>query len=707
MSQGKELSALLMIEGRSIPFSGAVCEYTEGEASVATITMVPLEEINHILPRTMVHVFVKDFTYPGTVKPWILGFEGEVYAMGFAKNPQGRSFNLYCMDVSNYWDNAKQFYMNTSTDASSMNHILAAQQARAEAEKENTQVISISSDISVHLVNIITNKLKAKGNEAFLEGILDVLRGIENINPFFKYNNRRYRISDRILFKSSGNITDIFDFTTQASYLEALSGKGNGGVVTIRQIVTMLMGLVFHNFTSIPFPSKVPNGLKSGIGPSKDMTIGSFLFKPDNFMLPPPKCNVLYPDQYSHFEYKRNFFQEVSRLKFQPTPMGGDTSDGILKYYQKFHYAPAGFAQFQAKSDSTAEDPQFGNAGVSGNMGDETTESKVSHKLKEFNYLSYEEVLKGIFSDQAAMMPGAQALSKSADGASQTRFYQRATDYLFYKSRLSARPTNTSGPLNFAAVPGFPMLLLDDSPASQNVIGHLARITHQISTEGGGYTSYSITHSRLVEEKDLWNGTLHEPPIPPWYDASLFGFRRDLQPKDYQNLPLALQSRVKKLGAVTDFGNSNLKTFYSTLLGASKVGSETYLGGLPITTPQFPNLVAATLALVEAYKAAKTSGVVSNFIDLQIRRNYVLLDEVFTFLGASVDDSKKKNTFKDVVDLVFTGSVFDGGFVDKATNETSRDLELKTVFGTTATAKRRAPIKAYRDRLLKERGFRG
>lgn len=711
MGQGKRLNAMLFIEGRSVPFVGATCHSRVGQPSSASIEMVPLTEINDILPRSMVHVFVKDFTSNLTKKPWILAFEGEVYGFSMGKNPSSRTFNMLCMGLSNYWDSAKQSYMNMKTAMSSSTDMLLAPKIEGEAKRENMPVIKNFGSLKAYLVRIITKKLNDKGEEAYLEAILDIISGVEEVNPFFRYSGLRYRLSDRIGFASSGNIKDIFDFTNKENFFEALTGRGGGGVTTIRQLMNMLMGLIFHQFVSPPFPSKIdaPKGVK-GIGKKKNKTIGSFLFKPDSFMLPPPRCNVIYPDQYNTFGFTRNFFHEVSRVDFRPSPLAANIALGVSppSIFQNSYHAPGGYGDYMgAKDSSETTGEQHKNAGVKGNFGDKIKDSKSTDVLKEFHYMSYEEILKGIFSDQGNMMPSAQALTKVATIGAQSKFYQRATDFMFNKKRLASRRTSLGGPLNFAPVPGFPILVIDDSEAEQNVLGNLDGITHSFSANGGGFTQYEVSFGRLVKEKDLWDGDLSEPPIPPWYDESVFGKRRKVSAQDYENLPKSEQADVKGLGYVNDFGNSDLGNFYATLLGNSKEDAKSYLGSSPITDKKFPNVVAATTEILRKYRLAKKNGYVDEHISKYTTRNYTQMNETFEFLGATINANQKWATYGDATNIIYKGARFDGGFVNEAEEPTSKDLELKTLFGTDATVKRRAPITAYRNKLLRERGFRG
>ena len=718
MSQAKRLNAQLFIEGRSVPFIGATCSFRSSQPSTATIELVPLREINDVLPRTMVHLFIKDFNAPGEDKPWVLAFEGEIYGYSLGKNPSNRSFTLMCMGTSNYWDHAKQAYLNLKTAMSTANNILNATKVEDEAAKNNMKFVSSVGDLKAYLVTIINNKMKSGDPNAFLKGVLDIFKGIEEINPFFKYNNLRYRISDRIGFAGSGDLKEIFDFTGREKYLESLMGRGNGGIMTVRQLINYLMGLVFHHFVSVPFPSKInaASGTPNGIGKSNNKTIGSFIFKPDSFMLPPPRCNVIYPDQYNNFGFTRNFFHEVTRVDFKPGQLAADILLNLQppRIFQPTYYAPSSYSSYQGaeKDASEVSGGHFDNSGTSGKYGDSNKESKSAITLKEFHFMSYEEILKGIFGDQGNMLPSAQVLSQVASAGEQGRFFQRATDFMFFKKRYASRNTSMGGPLNITPVPGFPILIIDDSEAEQHVVGNLEGITHSITANGGGFTQYEVSYGRLVEEKDLWEGTSAEPPIPPWYDKALYGSRRKVEEQDYKNLAESVQDRVKKLGEnlgeINDFGNSSIGEVYASLLGSSKEDGSSYLGSTPITSTKFPNIIAATLDIARRYQWAKSKGVVSEHIYKYTKRNYVLLHEAFEFLGAKITDSQKQASYYKTIDnIVFKGDRFDGGFVNTATSESSRDVEIKDLFSSKSLEKRRVPIDKYRAKLFTKRGFRG
>lgn len=712
-NKARELNARLYIEGRSVPFQGISTTHTVGQPGVATIQVPPLPEIRRIKPRTMVHVFIKDFTAPKGTKPWVLLFEGEIYGYSQGKSTRGRSFNIYAMDFTNYWDNARQFYMNLRTSFGEPIAALKSVQTTALVNEQGARTTTIRGTVKSYLAKLLNDAIAGSTTQdAFLEGIVSIIKKVEEVNAFFRYNQARYRINDRILFRSSQNLAELFDFINKDNFWEAITGQGNGGFRTVRQIINKLMGMIFHDFVSIPAPSKVTKvGISSGIGDGDKQVIGSFIFKPDTFMLPPPKCNVIYPDLYGSIQFNRNFFHEVTRFKVAPIQSTAEQQQNFFGTTGKTYYTPTGFNKFRNGTENPTNNsfvtgPQFEPEVNQGFVNDEIADSEVTTSAQDFNYMSREEILKGIFPDFGTPIPSAQILMSITKEEQQDKFFQQATDYLFFKKRLASRSAQANGPLNLAPVPGFPCLFLDDSTAEQNVVGVLQSISHNVDTQSGASTSYTVAFARDVDEEDLWdNAEVNEPPIPTWYDEAVFGKYRDLQESDYINLPESQRDKVRRFRKVTGFENTTIASYYEGFFGKSEANQ--YLGSQPIISNKFPNIYAATLAILESYRTAKRKKEEKEFVRVQTRRDYVLLDENFRFLGADIKPSQKRVNFLDKQDIIFTGEVFDGGYVDKATKETSKDEELRNAFGPEAAKKRREPIDAYRKRLFKERGFRG
>jgi len=47
--------------------------------------------------------------------------------------------------------------------------------------------------------------------------------------------------------------------------------------------------------------------------------VNNQIFRPDIWFVPPPMCNILFPELYMQFQWTRNYLREVSRLELQTT----------------------------------------------------------------------------------------------------------------------------------------------------------------------------------------------------------------------------------------------------------------------------------------------------------------------------------------------------------------------------------------------------
>ena len=688
--QGKLTKALLFIEGRQVPFVNISVTSTMGQASSAQIEIVPLKEGKSFVPRSLISVFVMDETYPGYPKPWVLLFSGEIRGYQFQRTTQSRGISLMCVSESDYWDNSKQAYFSTGLASGETVPIYVDSDMRIAAHATQGMPKLITTTVSSHLGRVIAASMR-KGKD--LPGALqDCAKTIGEANPFYRYGAARHRLFDRLKFYSSGNVKHLFDIKNLETFFDAFTQSGNASYVSIRQVIDMAMNMIFHQGSEPLAPSYI------------DKKIASFLYFPDSYMLAPPKCNVIYPDHYGSFGFSRDYFNEATRAIMIPTlpsTVMANMDTTAIKTVRRLFCAPSnrGFAGFMQHRAITGTS-QFDGPPGQGYRGDSADLSvKTATALTGSQYLTHEEIIKGIYLTEAPMPPLANIMGRTSSSGQQFSFYRQAADYLFYESRFASRGAATSGPLNIAPVPGLNILFLDASETEHHVIGKLQSITHTISSTDGATTSYQISHAREVNERDVWDNASAEPPLPPWYSKE-FGFRRAVKPSDYNQLSKESQANFVGIHDINDF--SSIGTYYNKILGTPEPGKS--LGSESITSPKNPTVMGATYALSEVYKSYATMEATLEFIHPQSRRNYVLLEDYFYFLGANLQKGVSFNA--DPVDLKFTGAVFDGGYVDKTTSN-KRDNNLKPFFGKKSVDLRRKAVDAYLDVLNNSEGFRG
>lgn len=157
------------------------------------------------------------------------------------------------------------------------------------------------------------------------------------------------------------------------------------------------------------------------------------LFRPDIWYGAAPRCNVLFPELYSQFQWNRNFLREVSRMELQMThEILGDNALFNLR-----NYAP--------------------------NVVDMRKGVKLSSR--KFNSLIMRhELMTGIIPMYEKMTQANLFAMKAGDikvGGSKVPYAQRAVNHQYFKHRFASRQMSASGRFNPWFVAGFPGVIID------------------------------------------------------------------------------------------------------------------------------------------------------------------------------------------------------------------------------------------------------
>lgn len=226
------------------------------------------------------------------------------------------------------------------------------------------------------------------------------------------------------------------------------------------------------------------------------------LFLPECFFVAPPRCNVLFPDQYYSVSYSRNFMRECSRLALQ----GGIGMTGGrrgAKIFSRFYLAP--------------------------NIRDVRGEVLQASLSQASKIILQHEVHSGIIPKFEWVTDGHRWGVKAAIGVGKLQdvkktqkihYLQRLAEFQFYLHRWSARTLSVDGIFNPNIVAGFPAAILDRAAPSPEVqavltktlrrqmlptqyLGKVYTYTHSIH-QGGGSTNiqfaYARTHRGLDDE---------------------------------------------------------------------------------------------------------------------------------------------------------------------------------------------------------------
>lgn len=246
------------------------------------------------------------------------------------------------------------------------------------------------------------------------------------------------------------------------------------------------------------------------------------IFRPDCFFAAAPRCNVVFPDQYTQFQFSRNFLQETTRLRLSVDWLFGADSGGLLAEY---HFAPATddiqkLAQKQGNSYLRALLPWEIYSGILPKF----------ETIHEVNYV-------------AGRAENRRGIKGNIKGAA-TNYAQRTANFNYIKYRFAARTAEISEKFNPFRVCGFPAVVIErpfiltpdealaaqSSAISQNpklakddmseivkaaaqqlgaptqYLGMIAGLSHTVQQDGGS-TSMTLTHCRThrITDDDFLN----------------------------------------------------------------------------------------------------------------------------------------------------------------------------------------------------------
>ena len=183
--------------------------------------------------------------------------------------------------------------------------------------------------------------------------------------------------------------------------------------------------------------------------------LNQHIFRPDVWFSAPPRCNVLFPEQYHTLTYARSFLQEPTRFLLKTN----DEFFGEDELFDKFYFAPKGFT---LKSGGRELQNILNNDLLDHELF--TGILPVFEKMGELNIFG--------------------ARSGTGDGAMQkVGLAQRSTNFLYFKYRFAARQLELTGRFNPYVACGFPGLIVDKYVDRASLVQREALIEQNGSVE--------------------------------------------------------------------------------------------------------------------------------------------------------------------------------------------------------------------------------
>lgn len=205
--------------------------------------------------------------------------------------------------------------------------------------------------------------------------------------------------------------------------------------------------------------------------------LNQHILRPDIWFGSPPRCNVLFPEDYDTVTYARSFLQEPTRFMLKTN----DEFFGEDFLFDKFYFAP--------QAGSVAKDKARLRDMLKNDLLDHelfTGILPVFEKMGEFNVFA--------------------ARSGTQKNTSKVGFAQRSANFLYFKHRFAARQMQVSGRFNPYIAVGFPGLVIDkyaDAVTIQTYNGLLEKENERRSRNSASL----LTPSRVLGTNFLANFT--------------------------------------------------------------------------------------------------------------------------------------------------------------------------------------------------------
>lgn len=216
------------------------------------------------------------------------------------------------------------------------------------------------------------------------------------------------------------------------------------------------------------------------------------LYVPDAWMVAPPRCNVIFPEQYSQFQYARNFTQEVTRLMLRTSSVlfGSDF------LFDSFYMVPA-----NVRGQRYYRSPGRGAVGQSR----ESTDAPAWFRRDLMEHELYTGIVPAFERMSELNLHALRGSNATIDG-NRVPYAILAANHIFYQYRFRTRNLEVSGPFNPYVVLGFPTLVIDKPSTLEQMYdqGNNAdvalRIAEAVREGEGEYGAVPETQRREIIE---------------------------------------------------------------------------------------------------------------------------------------------------------------------------------------------------------------
>jgi len=227
------------------------------------------------------------------------------------------------------------------------------------------------------------------------------------------------------------------------------------------------------------------------------------IFRPDCWFVAPPMCNVIFPEEYTSFSFRRQMMREITRLELDTFNLM--LNDALLR---TVYFAPRikGFDSLTSSGNTANKRLVYLHERFSGVI-------PKTEQMPDLPFYAKKEIVEQVSGFSSTTDITRAAVDVNATPEAYTgeatnlieRFASRAVTFHFLSYRYAARSMSVSGRFMPRLVLGFPGAVVDRPSTAEELrpIHHLGMVTsvqHSIN-QSGGFTFVSFSHARSHRTK--------------------------------------------------------------------------------------------------------------------------------------------------------------------------------------------------------------
>jgi hypothetical protein len=220
------------------------------------------------------------------------------------------------------------------------------------------------------------------------------------------------------------------------------------------------------------------------------------LYIPDVWMVAPPRCNVIFPEQYSQFSYGRNYTEETTRLLLRTN----DAFIGSDILFDSFYVVPSNL--LGARSRRT-----IGAGGA--NRDRSQTDTPVWYRRDMMEHELFTGIVPAFERMSELNLHAIRGGELAIEGVT-VPYALLAANHIFFQYRFRTRQLQLAGPYNPYVVLGFPALVLDrphtleEMSSSSNNMAFAADLAERVREGEGQYGAITEDQRReAIEANDV------------------------------------------------------------------------------------------------------------------------------------------------------------------------------------------------------------